>query len=587
MSQAIPQAALPPAAGAVNGAGAKGLVRAAPDRAGAAARWTALAIAAATAVSALLLAAHLNPYLGDYGDDAEFLILGQGLARGQGYAWVNSPPPAGAWGPSGSEGGGPWPAHNRYPPGYPALLAAAMVVTSTHADAQTAIVPAKLVTAATFLLSIGVLWPLARRRLPAPSAAAAVALYALNPFAIRFATQVMSDAPFILAALAALAWADRLAGVRGQGSGVREGRAENPALSTQYSGLWDWIVLGVLLAAASYVRSVGVVLAGGVLLWAWWRTRRAGRTRWAVAALTTYAALMLPWWIRDATLAGGWRYLEELLAARYQSPAEGVAGPGDLVARAADNALFVLDKPGVYGAAGFAAAGAAALAVGLGYWRAVRQAGGAAEWAAVLLILAVLIWPIKSGRYLLPVLPLVGIYFIGGTPSLQGRRAWPRVVAAGGVLAVVLFEAAYSARDAAGNLRALAAAGGGGAAGYYQDRPEWAHYLQAADWLRGNAGRDDVALARRHFALYVYSGRHTDKYRFDVTEDELAYLLAGTARKFVVEDAFDYLRGDFAPLPAALRARGGDLVLRFQTAEPAVRVWELVRPPGACCAPRA
>src|SRR5919108_4968275 len=147
MSQAIPQAALPPAAGAVNGAGAKGLVRAAPDRAGAAARWTALAIAAATAVSALLLAAHLNPYLGDYGDDAEFLILGQGLARGQGYAWVNSPPPAGAWGPSGSEGGGPWPAHNRYPPGYPALLAAAMVVTSTHADAQTAIVPAKLVTA--------------------------------------------------------------------------------------------------------------------------------------------------------------------------------------------------------------------------------------------------------------------------------------------------------------------------------------------------------------------------------------------------------------------------------------------------------
>jgi hypothetical protein len=94
-------------------------------------------------------------------------------------------------------------------------------------------------------------------------------------------------------------------------------------------------------------------------------------------------------------------------------------------------------------------------------------------------------------------------------------------------------------------------------------------------------------MSRRHFALYVYSGRTTDKYRFDVTEEEVAYLTAGTARKFVVEDAFDYLRGDFAPLPAALRARGGDLVLRFETVAPAVRVWELVRPGDGCCRERS
>ncbi|MGH2370305.1 MAG: hypothetical protein ACRDI2_19190, partial [Chloroflexota bacterium] len=120
----------------------------------------------------------------------------------------------------------------------------------------------------------------------------------------------------------------------------------------------------------------------------------------------------------------------------------------------------------------------------------------------------------------------------------------------------------------------------GGPARYYARRPEWGHYLAAAAWLRAHAGPTDVAMARRHFALYVYSGRFSDKYRFDTSEAELAYLLSGTARKFVVEDAFDELRGDFGPLPAALRARGGDLVLRFETAEPAVRVWELVRPPG-------
>ena len=144
------------------------------------------------------------------------------------------------------------------------------------------------------------------------------------------------------------------------------------------------------------------------------------------------------------------------------------------------------------------------------------------------------------------------------------------------LVAFAAVEGSYAAREAAGNVRALAA--GGGPAGYYRHRPDWAHYLEAAAWLRGHAAPDDVALARRHFALYVYSGRFAEKYRFDVTDDEIAYLTSGAARKYVVEDAFEYLRGDFAPLPVALRARGGYLRLRFETAAPHVRVWELVRP---------
>jgi hypothetical protein len=319
----------------------------------------------------------------------------------------------------------------------------------------------------------------------------------------------------------------------------------------------------------------------------------------ALVVGATFAVLMLPWWVRDATLAGGWRYVEELVAAQYQDPGGGSAGPADFVTRAAGNALFVLGKPGAFGIAGFFVALLALVVVAAGYWRCLRNPGGAAEWAAVLLVLAVLIWPIRTGRYLLPVLPLACVYAVAGLRTFAalsgyaGRRApdgsarridrrLPAAFAAAGMLGAAVFEAGYGVREAASNLRAVAAAGaGGGAAGFYQTRPEWAHYLEAARWLDQNAGRDDVALARRHFALYVYSGRTTDKYRYDVSDDELAYLTSGTARKFVVEDAFDYLRGDFAPLPSTLRGRGGDLVLRFATAEPAVRVWELVRPPSA------
>ncbi len=85
------------------------------------------------------------------------------------------------------------PAHNRYPPGYPALLAITMVASGTAGRVAEAIIPAKLVTAATLL---GGACPAPLAPGPAPPARAlgvgAVALFVLNPFAIRFAGQVMS-----------------------------------------------------------------------------------------------------------------------------------------------------------------------------------------------------------------------------------------------------------------------------------------------------------------------------------------------------------------------------------------------------------
>src|SRR5205085_12647698 len=119
-----------------------------------------------------------------------------------------------------------------------------------------------------------------------------------NPFAIRFATQVMSDLPYILVELAALVWADRLTRLdeRGARSEEKDGarvpagatgpsRWEVPAGATGPSrwevpaprpSLLRWAVLGVLLALGAYVRTVGEATAVGVLAWAWWRDRKGG-----------------------------------------------------------------------------------------------------------------------------------------------------------------------------------------------------------------------------------------------------------------------------------------------------------------------
>ena len=89
-------------------------------------------------------------------------------------------------------------------------------------------------------------------------------------------------------------------------------------------------------------------------------------------------------------------------------------------------------------------------------------------------------------------------------------------------------------------------------------------------------------MARRHFAMYVYSSRLTAKYRYDTDDYEMGYLLSGTATKYVVEDAFAGARGDFSLLPPALAAIDGGLELAYTTPrDPPVRVWRLERPPGA------
>jgi hypothetical protein len=508
-----------------------------------------LTLALIVAVTLALLATQVNPYLGDYGDDAEFVILGQGLARGQGYAWVNSPDT---------------PAHNRYPPGYPLVVAATMLLSGTAGSALSAIVPAKIVTAVTLFAALAALWHLARRRLADRWSIAVLALCALNPVVIRFAVQVMSDVPYVPIFLGTLVWAD--------GAAVRRDDR-------------SWIVLGALIALGAYARSIGLAAAAGLLAWAWLTQTRRG----ALLTTVTFIALMFPWWLRDAALAGGWRYLEELSAANYANPGEGAISAGGLVERALGNAGFILSKPGRFGLLGYGAALMGAAVLIAGAVRSARLAGGAAEWATAAVCVAVLIWPIRTGRYLLPVIPVFGLYAALGILAVRDRlRAARRpllrsvgshVELLGGLVAglACLGFVLYAARGSAGNIRALSHSDS--PATYFAERPEWSHYLQAAEWLHNNAQPSDVAMARRHFAIYVYSGHFADKYRFDTSDEEIAYLLSGSARKYVVEDGFDYLRGDFDPLPVALRRRGGDLRLRFETATPAeVRVWELVRP---------
>ena len=193
----------------------------------------------------------------------------------------------------------------------------------------------------------------------------------------------------------------------------------------------------------------------------------------------------------------------------------------------------------------------------------------------------VFIWSYASGRFLIPVIPFLGYYgLIGGRVLLErvfAPRATQGIIVTGVSLLIAMLVLANGVL-----IRTNVERWSTDPAQYYRFDPPWSSYIQSAQWLRENLSQEDVILARRHFAMYVYSGRLTAKYRYDTDDYEMGYLLSGTATKFVVEDAFAGARGDFSLLPPALAAIDGGLELVYTTPRgPPVRVWRLERPPGA------
>ena len=109
---------------------------------------TRLVLAFFICLGVLLGALQLHPHLGLFNDDAEYLVLGEALASGQGYTWANDPlqPP-----------------HNKYPPGYPLAVAGVLLLTGNANDAYGGIIPAKLLTLLAFAGALVLLWLLLSR----------------------------------------------------------------------------------------------------------------------------------------------------------------------------------------------------------------------------------------------------------------------------------------------------------------------------------------------------------------------------------------------------------------------------------------
>ena len=553
---------------------------------------TRLVLAFLICLGVLLGALQLHPHLGLFNDDAEYLVLGEALASGQGYTWANDPlqPP-----------------HNKYPPGYPLAVAGVLLLTGHANDAYGGIIPAKLLTLLAFAGALVLLWLLLSRtqREPGFEPLLAVGLFAVNPFVLEYAVQIMSELPYTVLSLLAL-WAATRYGPERHATALRHSResgnppsargensiAADPAApiaatertTTRRSIPWQQLLLlAVLAVLCYYVRGVGATVVVSMVLWLLFHRQMRG----AIVIGGVSAVLIGLWQVRNAIVLPVTIYSYQFFLKDQENFSAGTIGFTDLLVRIASNmehyvlaGFLDVDRPGL-GIIVSVIAGVGWLIAAFGWGIQLRRQFSLVAVYTFVYLGVVFIWSYASGRFLIPVIPFLGYYgLIGGRVILErvfAPRATQGIILAGVSLLIAMLSLANGVL-----IRTNVERWSTDPAQYYQFDSQWSSYIQSAQWLRENLGREDVIMARRHFAMYVYSGRLTAKYRYDTDDYEIGYLLSGAATKFVVEDAFAGARGDFSLLPPALEAIDGGLELVYTTTrDPPVRVWRLERPPGA------
>lgn len=423
--------------------------------------------------------------VGVFYDDALYVILAKALATGHGYHWLNLPgaPPA-----------------THFPPGYPLFLAAIWRVFPSFPGNVLAF---KAANAALLALASWAMVPFLRRRFGfTPIAAAGLSIIAcLGLPLLSLSTLVLSESLFLALLIPLLTLAES----------VIEGERRTK----------DLVVLGVLAAIATLVRTHGIALVAGAALALVFRqpgikgqrdARRvtvAARMKDAVVVVACAAFVMLPWQLWVHARQG---LVPEAMRGMYESYASwlarGISGEGAAL-------LWRTPVRTTIDAAGFLATLSTPLTfewarvVTLVTLGALLIAGLRRAWrtapVTVLFLTTyaaiIMIWPFAPARFVCGIWPLVMLVFVlGGLEIISWAPRWrvsqtARALALACVLFVAFGHIRYSVRAYREHAWSNVA------------RREAAIIRPSVVWVRAHTHPQDVLMSVAEPTVYLYSGR--------------------------------------------------------------------------------
>lgn len=328
-------------------------------------------------------------------DSSIYIACARALERGEGYVYAGEP-------------------FRVRPPGFSALIAPLLAWRGFEPYAL------NLFVSLWGVLSVALLFAWSRPRIGAPIAAAIAALVWLTPTYQRLANQTLSDVPGVACVFACLLlerWAGREPSTRRD------------------------VVLGLAIAAGTYLRTLLVLLLPALLVARWLSRREAGAGLWgfartrALAVSATTILALLPWAVRNsrAELAGP---AEQTMLASYWTgmwhvdegdPSSPVRSLGDLWERTQRRSSEVASSLGTNLETSLAGPGAwiaGGVLVALALWSVWRRRE-AADVFFVLTLGVLLTYFAFEDRLMLPTWALAWPLAADGLIALTGRALRP------------------------------------------------------------------------------------------------------------------------------------------------------------------
>ena len=515
--------------------------------------WAGLAFALGVHVVLALSAS--TPLVHNGGDNAGYLSLAHSLVEDGAYKEL--------WHPGE-------PDHTKYPPLYPAFLAAMILAGATTWGAfkASSIALTALATAFCFL------WA---RRLRGDRAGVVVAVLFGASYAVLFAAQWILSDPLFLAATMGCLWL------------LAPGKAAEPKPQ------WELAAALALAVAAYFTRSAGAPLIVAAGLWL-----AIGR-RWKELGVFA-AALAVPAFLWGRASAGD--YASEFWLINPYAPELGRAGFWELVVRAATNAWKYASDYVPNGLAGSLGGGAAVVGIALtvatlAEWlRRVRSGPGVAELFLVLYCGLLAAWPAQwSGdRFALPILPLVLLYAYASVarlatfwvdrrsapepaaPAAVRENRWRRLAGAAALVATVALPAGLSWD----RVRELSRTGcrqatiTRGPWGCYPDNYRAFHVM--ALWAGDHLPEGSVVYSRKPRFFYAFSGLQSVAYPFATDRSRFMAMADSLGIGYVARSRWDGSEASYVDPVVAAYPERFCRVARLQS--PTESIWMLaILPP--------
>jgi len=485
--------------------------------------WLLILFLLAYTLLSLLL---FNPRLFTGGDNASYIILAESIVSGKGYRDIHLPDE---------------PQHTKFPFGFPLLLSLPMFLFGSN------FIVLKFIVLLTGICSIFFLYKISEMLL-GDRVILHIPLYLSLPLLLAYNSRILSEVPFICISLGAIYF----------------------FMKTRDDGALFYYLSFVFAAYSFLTRTAGISLVIAMMLFLLIKKQY----KYFFAFLIVFGIMVVPWFIRNASIPQEQSYIEQLIAKDPYQPLLGRASIIDYALRVWRNVGFystkVIPKITLHAitseiALVFVGLGLLAV-ITIGFIRRLRNVT-VIELYLVFTLCILLLWPDvwSSDRFLLPIVWVLSLYLIAGMCWLAEKIHLP--VLSYILVAVIAILNAYVIGINAKQMLTIRERyiAGDRYAGY---RDDWRNYFHVVDAVKMHVPKDKVVMARKPEFVYVVAGNKSFRYPF--TEDRERVKQAIRQSDYIIIDRFYQLgiSTEYYLMPALLETPEDDYELIYKTDEP-------------------